>query len=76
MLDRPTRPPGEGAGSPAVRRGAPASGPPPTLHLELLNKELLHLKLLKPPRPQTLEEGSGNVDLEQFCGTKEDDLLA
>ena len=45
MLDKPNRPPGEGAGSPADRRGALALSPPPLHPLHLLQ----HLPLQQQP---------------------------
>ena len=57
----------------APRRGgrqssnpALASGPPPSLHMELILQELLHLPL---------EQGAGGVDLELYFVTREDDSL-
>ena len=54
MLDKPTRPPGEGADSPSDRRGALAPRPPPPRHLQ----PLLHL-------PLPLPEGEGGEALQQ-----------
>ena len=71
QLDKPTRPPGGGAGSPADRRGALVLRPP-TLHplhpLHILQPLSLQQQLL------LLQKGAKNVVPEPRSEMNEDDL--